>query len=107
MADKIPEVNIERRISTILAIQLSQWGNELVIQGRDDPIDCNVYVFTFRNCKLINWYLNEPDQEDLNSPESTLIDLSLGEDNFRSPAVITLDVCEISVLYESAEIQRK
>ena len=107
MLEKQSSLKIEKKISSIISIELNQWGNELVIQGRDDPIDCNIYLFTFKNCKQITWHLNEPDEEDIRSPESLLIDFDLGEASYRSPAVITTDVCEISVLYESVEIQQK
>jgi hypothetical protein len=98
-------MNPEHFLSVVVSVSLLQWGSELQIECLDDPIDRQRYILIFRNCRDIRWTILEPDL--LEDAEAELIGFLSGEDKYQKPAIITTDIFEVSVLYETYEIQKK
>ncbi|HXG06381.1 MAG TPA: hypothetical protein VNI77_03535 [Nitrososphaera sp.] len=90
--------------SVITKVEVKLWGNELCISCLYDPsISRQQYQLLFRNTQEIQW--NVHDTDELESPMIGLTGFILGEGKHRKPALITTNVFEISVLYESLSIQ--
>ena len=95
---------LEKVIASVTRISFLSWGNSLIIEGLNDPVEQKKYCVTYKNCKLISWEMVEDDEAELSSDCVSLIFWETGEGHHRTPAIITTSFFEISILYESYEI---
>lgn len=98
-------INPQDFLSIVTSVRVMLWGSELQIECLDDPVDRQAFVLIFKNCREIRWLIHEEDS--LQDLEADLIGVLLGKGKHQEPAIITTDIFEIFVLYESCEIQKK
>jgi hypothetical protein len=89
-------------LSLITNLQVDRWGRELVVEGLDDPFTRRKVRLVFRVCRDIRWSNHE---EARYESEADVVDLCLGQGDFREPAVITTDLFELTVEYGSREVE--
>ncbi|MEG4227385.1 hypothetical protein QUA35_20345 [Microcoleus sp. N9_B2] len=90
--------------SLITKVNVSFWGNEVLIECVYNPEERLPYMLAFKDCRDISWTVH--DEEAVGEPESEFFGITLGEPEHRKPAVITTDIFEISILYGSFSIQK-
>jgi hypothetical protein len=91
--------------SLITDIEVSLWGSELSFRCVYDPIGKRLpYKLIFQDCQDIRWTVH--DLEEVNEQEADLIGISLGENEYRQPAVIHTDIFEVSILYRNIKIDK-
>ena len=91
--------------SLITNVNVSLWGNEVLIECVYSPEQRLPYLLEFKDCRDIRWTVH--DEEEVNELEAEFFGISLGEPEHHKPAVITTDIFEISILYGSFRIQKK
>lgn len=99
--------SLEKIIASITKVSVSLWGNSFMVEGINDPFEQREFCVTYKNCKFINWEMVEDNASELSSPCVSLIFWEIGEPNHKKPAIITTSFFELSILYESFEIQEK
>jgi hypothetical protein len=90
--------------SLITNVNVSLWGNEVLIECVYSPEQRLPYLLEFKDCRDIRWTVH--DEEEVNELEAEFFGISLGEPEHRKPAVITTDIFEISILYGSFSIHK-
>jgi len=90
--------------SLITNVKVSLWGNEVLIECVYNPEERLPYRLAFKDCRDISWTVH--DEEEVGELEAEFFGISLGEPKHRKPAVITTDICEISILYGSFSIHK-
>jgi hypothetical protein len=96
---------LEEKISTISRVSLSLWGNELMINGYQDPGGQNTSTVIYKNCKKIEWEVLESDINELSSPVVVLVGWQLGDEDYGHPAIISTGFFEIVVWYKTFEVR--
>lgn len=100
----IQSVNPEDFLSIVSDVHIMKWGSEVQVECLDDPVTRQLYVLVFKNCVEVRWSVHEP--HDVHDTEDNLIGVLLGKGNYQEPALITGGIFELSVLYESFELQK-
>ena len=90
--------------SLITKVNLSLWGNEVLIECVYNPEERLPYILAFKDCRDISWTVH--DEEAVGELEAEFFGISLGDPEHRKPAVITTDIFEISILYGSFSIHK-
>lgn len=90
--------------SLITKVNVSSWGNEVLIECVYNPEERLPYILAFKDCRDITWTVH--DEEAVGELEAEFFGISLGDAEHRKPAVITTDIFEISILYGSFSIQK-
>ena len=90
--------------SLITKVNVSLWGNEVLIECVYNPEERLPYILAFKDCRDISWTVH--DEEAVGELEAEFFGISLGDAEHRKPAVITTDIFEISILYGSFSIQK-
>ena len=90
--------------SLITKVNVSSWGNEVLIECVYNPEERLPYILAFKDCRDISWTVH--DEEAVGELEAEFFGISLGDPEHRKPAVITTDIFEISILYGSFSIQK-
>jgi hypothetical protein len=90
--------------SLITKVNVSSWGNEVLIECVYNPEERLPYILAFKDCRDISWTVH--DEEAVGELEAEFFGISLGDAEHRKPAVITTDIFEISILYGSFSIQK-
>ena len=91
-------------LSLITDVQLRKWGKELVIEGLNDPLNRGQIQLVFKNCHEIRWSLLTDEAEP--DTEADVIGLSLSKAEDGEFAILTTDLFELSVLYQSLEVRQ-
>jgi hypothetical protein len=105
MADDYELLNIGGLTSLVTNVNVSLWGNEVVLECIYDPTgDRSPYSLVFQDCRFITWEVH--DEEEIQEPEADLIGIHLGEDAHRKAALIHTDIFEISILYGSFSVRK-
>ncbi len=90
--------------SVVTAIDVSDWGAQLILSCLYDPQGTSKpYKLIFLGCTEVR--LSMQDHQRSKDTSADLIGFSIGEDTQRKPAVITTDVFEASVTYETFRIE--
>lgn len=95
---------IERVITLISRVSLSEWGRTMSIEGLSNASEVNRYLLVYSNCKRIHWESVDETLEEFLSSTADVIGWELGEGNYKKPAIITTDLFEISLWYEKYRI---
>ncbi len=90
--------------SLITNVNVSLWGNEVLIECVYNPEERLPYILAFKDCRDISWTVH--DEEAVGELEAEFFGISLGESEHRKPAVITTDIFEISILYGSFSMHK-
>jgi len=90
--------------SLITKVNVSSWGNEVLIECVYNPEERLPYILAFKDCRDISWTVH--DEEAVGELEAEFFGISLGDPEHRKPAVITTDIFEISILYGSFSIHK-
>ena len=90
--------------SLITNVNVSLWGNELLIECVYNPEERLPYLLAFKDCRQISWTVH--DEDEVGEPEAGFFGITLGEPKHRKPAVITIDIFEISILYGGLRIHK-
>ena len=98
----ISESDIRHSLSLVTSLHVGRWGNELVVEGFDDPLTRRQVRLVFRDCREIRWSNYEVAPSEI---EADVVGLCVGQSNYREPALITTDLFELSVLYGSCEVE--
>ncbi|MGL5058879.1 MAG: hypothetical protein ACRC62_02770 [Microcoleus sp.] len=105
MADDYELLNVGGLTSLVTNVNVSLWGNEVVIECIYDPTgDRDPYSLVFQDCRLITWEVH--DEEEIQEIEADLIGIHLGEGAHRKAALIHTDIFEISILYGSFSVRK-
>ncbi len=91
--------------SLVTNVKVSLWGNEVLIECVYNPEERLPYVLAFKDCRDIIWTVHH--EEEVGEQEAEFLGISLGESAHRKPAVITTDIFEISILYDSFRIHKE
>lgn len=99
--DEYQKLGVGKSTSIIQSLEVSRWGTKVVLYCLYDPRERKPYKLSFKNCKHVRL-----DVIDGSPPlEPTLIGISLGDDAYGNPAIVTTTAFEISVLYQEWELQ--
>ncbi|MEG4585724.1 hypothetical protein QUA54_10980 [Microcoleus sp. MOSTC5] len=90
--------------SLITKVNVSLWGNEVLIECVYNPEERLPYILAFKDCRNISWTVH--DEDEVGELEAEFFGISLGDPEHRKPAVITTDIFEISILYGSFRIHK-
>ncbi|MEG5060484.1 hypothetical protein QUB60_13840 [Microcoleus sp. A2-C5] len=90
--------------SLVTNINVSLWGNEVLIECVYNPEERLPYALAFKDCRGISWTVH--DEEEVWELESEFLGICLGESSHRKPAVLTTDIFELSILYGSFSIHK-
>ena len=90
--------------SLITKVNVSLWGNEVLIECAYNPEERLPYMLAFKDCRDISWTVH--DEEAVGEREAEFFGISLGDPEHRKPAVITTDIFEISILYGSFSLHK-
>jgi hypothetical protein len=91
--------------SLITDVEMSLWGSELLFRCVYNPMGKRLpYKLIFQDCQDIRWTVH--DLEEVNEQEANLIGISLGENEYRQPAVIHTDIFEVSILYRNINLDK-
>ncbi len=86
--------------SAVTEVSVKLWGNTLVISCLYEPFgDRQPYQLVFTDTRELVW--NVHDTDCLEQGSSDLIGFILGEGKHRKPALLTTDIFELQVLYDS------
>lgn len=105
MLEDLKSLGLGDFTSLITGARVSLWGNEFLLECMYDPIDRLPYRLAFQDCHEIKWYVHSP--KDVQDSEADLIDIQLGEDNYRKHAVIYTDIFELLILYGSLRVEKE
>jgi len=90
--------------SVIRKVEVQRWGNELLFNCLYEPYNSRQpYQLIFSNTLDIRWNVHDTDR--LEVPMVDFVGLIIGEENHKKPAIVTTEVFEISVLYESLSVR--
>lgn len=85
-------------------VETKLWGNELLFSCLYEPSGSRQpYQLVFSNVHDIRWCVHDTNQLEVSVADFT--GFIIGEENHQKPAIVTTDVFEISVLYETLSIQ--
>jgi hypothetical protein len=99
MADQYHLLGLGPAASVIVGIELVELGHRVLVRGLYDPHLRSPFEMVFTRCREVHLeYLNDEPQSEP-EVETALIGISLGEEGHRSPAVITTNAFELSILY--------
>jgi len=91
--------------SIVTQVEITKWGGKVVVSCLYDPLEsCRPYRLIFEDCHEITMRVINP--ESRQDATADLIGFSIGEECHHTPAVITTDIFEISILYGSFLVQK-
>jgi len=89
-------------VSLITKIEISSWGEKIIIDCVYDPDDRLPYKLIFHNCRKIEWNLIFP--ESITDVEADIIDFLPGKNSYEQPAYFYTDIFDLSISYGELEI---
>jgi hypothetical protein len=103
MSDEYALLGVGEAASWLTAVTVSCWGNTVVIACETGT--GQLYRLIYRDCRHLEWEVYGP--EDATATVANLIGIKLGQKAHVEPAVITTDIFELAILYESFELQKE
>lgn len=105
MTDDYTLLGLGELTSIVTGISISAWGSQVLLECIYDPTgDRLPYQLLFQCCREVHFEVH--DLEEVGECEADLIGISLGENDYKQPAIIHTDIFEISLLYDRIEISR-
>lgn len=99
MTDDYTLLGLGELTSIVTGINISAWGSQVLLECIYDPIgDSLPYQLLFQRCREVHFEIH--DLEEIGEFEADLIGISLGENDYKQPAIIHTDIFEISLLYD-------
>jgi hypothetical protein len=90
--------------SVVIKVDINTWGNELCVNCLYDPLGSRQpFKLIFSDTREIKWNVHNTD--DLEDAIVALTGFILGDGKHRKPAILTTDVFELFVLYETLSVQ--
>jgi len=100
MADQYHLLGLGPAASVIIGIELAEPGHRVLVRGLYDLHLRRPFEMVFTRCREVHLeYLSDEPQPE-HEVETPLIGIFLGEGGHRSPAIITTNTFELSILYE-------
>jgi hypothetical protein len=98
------ETSLHQALALVANVQLRRWGEEIVVEGYDDPPRRHRIEIVFGKCREFRWsvYAGDASQDDV----ADVIGFAPGGAEDRDPAILTTDLFELSVLYGSSEVRQ-
>lgn len=100
--DSLAALGIADFVSLMTKVEITSWGEKVIVDCVYDPDDRLPYKLIFHNCRKIEWDLIFP--EDIGEPEADIIDFQVGKKSHEEPAYFCTDIFELSILYGELEI---
>ena len=89
-------------VSLITKIEITSWGEKIIVNCVYHPDSRFPYKLIFINCRKIEWNLISP--ENVEECEADIIDFLPGEKSYAQPAYFYTDIFDLSILYGELEI---
>lgn len=84
--------------SLVVALRLVAWGKNIIVDCIYDPLgERRDYQLAFDECSQLR--IDSLASGPVGEPQADLIGITLGDDNHRTPAVLTTDLFELHVRY--------
>jgi len=96
----------ENSVFVFESISVKNWGSIVEVVSAEDTEGNNRYKISFIDCREIKWDLFEPDEDDLDSSVVTIIGFDLGEEGYKTRAIINGGFFELEFKYKNCEIER-
>jgi hypothetical protein len=106
MDDQYHLLGLGSAASIIIGIELAEPGQRVLVRGLYDPKARRPFEMVFTRCREVHLeYLSDEPRPEAGL-ETPLIGISLGEERHRSPAIITTDAFELSILYDEFRVAK-
>ncbi len=89
----------------IADVKITRWGQQVVLDCLYDPVEQHPFQLIFTRCQDIGWQVVD-DRADERDVTADVIDLRLGENDYRQPAALVTDIFELSILYGALKVRK-
>lgn len=99
-----PHTEFQDLIFIITSIKIGLWGTKVEVRGLDNPDMPNEYLVMFRDCSKISWESIDPDVEEIEGIEASVIGFTVTQNADFKQAILNCGFFELSVSYRNHEV---